>query len=314
VDTLNVKIGKVLSAQESEFLRVYRSHMYGLDRELKSLREAASQAAASLARDQKVKEVEAARDWYRTEAMRLDGVVTRQKGEVAALQERLRAATQDSVWQNERAREAAKEHNKLAAELEASRVLGAAAAASLGEESMAAVEAAQKAAAAADAAAQAQQQHGSPALVGTGTLSLLSPARRKALQASLGVGGGGEAEEVALVAPPAAQGGAARASEREAALEREVARLRREVEGLRFELEQEREGGGGSAAAGEASRQQQAKRQPLRGAAAVPGPSTPSTARSGTTAGTASTTGSAATASGSSQNLPPGLKPSSLKG
>ena len=65
MDTLNVKIGQVLSAQESEFLRAYRGHMYGVQKEVRGLKEVASAAAATLARDSKVKEVETARDWYR---------------------------------------------------------------------------------------------------------------------------------------------------------------------------------------------------------------------------------------------------------
>ncbi len=305
VDSLNVKIGGVLSAQESEFLRAYRAHMYGVKKEMAGLKEVASAAAATLARDTKVKEVEAARDWYRDEAVRLDDVVTRQKGELAALRERLGAQTQDALWQGERAREAAKQHTRLAAELEASRALGATAAAALGEEGLqAALAAASGAGAGAAAAAEGRGSGsgGSGAPVGTATLALLSPARRRALLESLGRGGSAASPAAGAAAQQQQQQQQQQPSERERALQQEVEALRAEVEELSEQLEAERAGGGAGGGSGSGSVNQfpAAPRRVL----------TPGSRMSLATPSTSSQTPSSV----ASQNLPPGLKPSSLKG
>ena len=71
-DTLNVRVGEVLASQESEFLRAWRARVYDVQREVLALRAAASASAAALARDEKLRDLEKTRDWFRSEALRLD--------------------------------------------------------------------------------------------------------------------------------------------------------------------------------------------------------------------------------------------------
>lgn len=65
VGTLNEKVAAVLQKQEREFLRAYRAHMYQLQRELQALRAKADDAAIQLAKNEKIRSLEAERDWYR---------------------------------------------------------------------------------------------------------------------------------------------------------------------------------------------------------------------------------------------------------
>ena len=127
-DNLNERIGTVLITQEGEFMSAYRGHMYNVQKEIKELKEVASAAAATLARDRKVKEMETARDWYRTEAFRLEDALREELGKSASLAERLGALSSDTAWLQERNKGAARREAKLVSELEASRELGALAA------------------------------------------------------------------------------------------------------------------------------------------------------------------------------------------
>jgi hypothetical protein len=88
----------VLSRQEKEFLRAYRAHMYAVQRELQALKAKADDAAVQLAKNEKIRSLEAERDWYRGEAVRLDGFATQLKSDVSFLRDKLGALEDDRAW------------------------------------------------------------------------------------------------------------------------------------------------------------------------------------------------------------------------
>ena len=71
VDTLSTKVSGVLQKQEKEFLQAYRSHMYNVQKELQQLRSRLDDAEMSLKKNDKIRKLEEARDWFREEALRL---------------------------------------------------------------------------------------------------------------------------------------------------------------------------------------------------------------------------------------------------
>lgn len=121
-DTLNDKVSAVLAKQEKEFLRAYRSHMYTVQQELQSLRAKADDASLALAKNERILALEAERDWYRTEALRLDRSVTALKGEAEYNKGKLQALEDDRTWLEAQLK-AARRKLKIGEELDASRPL-----------------------------------------------------------------------------------------------------------------------------------------------------------------------------------------------
>ena len=79
------QMSSVLKKQETEFLRAYRAHMYSVQKELAQLRAKADDAAVQLAKNERIRQLEAERDWYRTEALRLDQFCTGLKADVESM-------------------------------------------------------------------------------------------------------------------------------------------------------------------------------------------------------------------------------------
>ncbi len=61
----------MLQKQEKEFLQAYRAHMYNVQKELQQLRTRLDDAEMSLKKNDKIRKLEEARDWFREEALRL---------------------------------------------------------------------------------------------------------------------------------------------------------------------------------------------------------------------------------------------------
>jgi hypothetical protein len=71
VETLSSKVSGVLQKQEKEFLQAYRAHMYNVQKDLQQLRAKLDDAEMSLKKNDKIRKLEEARDWFREEALRL---------------------------------------------------------------------------------------------------------------------------------------------------------------------------------------------------------------------------------------------------
>jgi hypothetical protein len=80
VDTLSAKVSGVLQKQEKEFLQAYRAHMYNVQKELQQLRSRLDDAEMSLKKNDKIRKLEEARDWFREEALRLVSVLKKERG------------------------------------------------------------------------------------------------------------------------------------------------------------------------------------------------------------------------------------------
>lgn len=74
ISDLDLKVGTVLRQHEVDFLNVYKSHMFSIQKEMKLLKEKASEEANKRRRDEELVKLELERDWFRTEAVRLDSL------------------------------------------------------------------------------------------------------------------------------------------------------------------------------------------------------------------------------------------------
>ncbi|CAM9827784.1 unnamed protein product, partial [Phaeothamnion confervicola] len=89
VKSLNQKIGGVMAKQESDFLAAYRAHMYTVQKELQALRQRVVDAESALQQNDKVQRLEDECEWYRREALRLDGFNTAMKKDLRYMRDKL---------------------------------------------------------------------------------------------------------------------------------------------------------------------------------------------------------------------------------
>jgi hypothetical protein len=115
VATLNDKVSSVLKKQESEFLRAYRTHMYTVQKELATLRQKSDDAALQLQKNERIKHLESERDWYRSEALRLDGFVSALKADVGFMKDRMSAIMEDRAWLEQQLKQQHRKNNTLVA-------------------------------------------------------------------------------------------------------------------------------------------------------------------------------------------------------
>ena len=112
VDNLAGKLGLVLRKQEKDFLSAYRAHMYNVQKELQGLRAKVDESELELRKNQKIVALQKERDWYRSEALRLDTFATNIKKDLKFMRERLSTIDEDRNWL-ERQLKASKKQNKL---------------------------------------------------------------------------------------------------------------------------------------------------------------------------------------------------------
>lgn len=72
--------------------------MYTVQRELQSLRAKADDAALQTAKSEKIRSLEAERNWYRGEALRLDQFCSALKADVSFMRDKLSALDEDRNW------------------------------------------------------------------------------------------------------------------------------------------------------------------------------------------------------------------------
>lgn len=71
---LDHKVENVLKKHEADFLNVYRGHMFNVQKEMRMLKEKASEEENKRRRDEELVKMEQERDWFRNEAVRLDKI------------------------------------------------------------------------------------------------------------------------------------------------------------------------------------------------------------------------------------------------
>lgn len=92
--------------------------MYGVQKELTTLRAKADDAAIQLAKNEKIRSLESERDWYRSEAVRLDEFTTQLKTDVTYLHERMSALEDDRAWFEKAAKASERKNRILQAKLQ----------------------------------------------------------------------------------------------------------------------------------------------------------------------------------------------------
>ena len=95
ISDLDLKVGTVLRQHEVDFLNVYKSHMFSIQKEMKLLKEKASEEANKRRRDEELVKLELERDWFRSEAVRLDSVCKEYKQSAEEWKARAQALEDD---------------------------------------------------------------------------------------------------------------------------------------------------------------------------------------------------------------------------
>eukprot|EP01029_Cantina_marsupialis_P000053 TRINITY_DN1004_c0_g1_i1.p1 TRINITY_DN1004_c0_g1~~TRINITY_DN1004_c0_g1_i1.p1 ORF type:complete len:282 (-),score=75.98 TRINITY_DN1004_c0_g1_i1:445-1290(-) len=118
VGSLNSKVASVLQKQEQDFLAAYRAHMYNVQKELQTLRAKVDEAELEMKKNDKIRKLESERDWYRKEALRLDGFTTTIQKELQFMKEKLESIEDDRSWLEKQLKTSKKQNKLLKAELE----------------------------------------------------------------------------------------------------------------------------------------------------------------------------------------------------
>eukprot|EP00743_Colponemidia_sp_Colp-15_P003311 GILK01003576.1.p1 GENE.GILK01003576.1~~GILK01003576.1.p1 ORF type:complete len:525 (+),score=74.49 GILK01003576.1:89-1663(+) len=118
VKVLDDKVKDVLGKHEKDFLSAYRAHMYTVQKEMQSLKQKANEEEAKLRRDQKINSLEQERDWFKTEALRLDALCKNYKKEVDKWKQKALALEEDRQFLEEQIKSAKRQNKLLRAGLE----------------------------------------------------------------------------------------------------------------------------------------------------------------------------------------------------
>lgn len=95
---LDNRLEEALKLQEAEFLRAFRSHMYAVQKEIALLRSKADDATLQLSKSQRISSLEAERDFFKDQALRLDGLLVAGKSELESLRATVVALREDNDW------------------------------------------------------------------------------------------------------------------------------------------------------------------------------------------------------------------------
>merc|ERR1719291_528830 len=81
-NTLDQRLAALLREHEKDFFLAYKTHMYTVQKEIKTLRLKADYEESKTREDTKIKALEGELDWFMTEALRLDELCKGYKKEV----------------------------------------------------------------------------------------------------------------------------------------------------------------------------------------------------------------------------------------
>lgn len=118
VGELSDKISAVLSKQEHDFLQAYRAHMFNVQKELQSLRDKVKANELELKKNNKIRKLKEAGEWFREEALRLDTIVQGMRKKIKYLQDKLDSIEEDRNWLEKQLKLSKKNNKLLRAELE----------------------------------------------------------------------------------------------------------------------------------------------------------------------------------------------------
>lgn len=111
-NSLDEKMGSLLKEHEKDFFLAYKTHMYTVQKEIKSLRLKAEAQEAKTREDAKIKALEGELDWFMTEALRLDELCKGYKKEVDKWKSKALALDEDRRFLEDQIK-GAKRQNKI---------------------------------------------------------------------------------------------------------------------------------------------------------------------------------------------------------
>jgi hypothetical protein len=110
--TLDQRMGALLNEHEKDFFLAYKTHMYTVQREIKTLRMKADHEEAKTREDTTIKDLEGELDWFMTEALRLDELCKGYKKEVDKWKQKAEALDEDRRFLEDQIK-GAKRQNKI---------------------------------------------------------------------------------------------------------------------------------------------------------------------------------------------------------
>jgi len=110
--TLDQRMEKLLMEHEKDFFLAYKTHMYGVQRDIKTLRMKADHEDAKTREDTKIRALEGELDWFMTEALRLDELCKGYKKEVDKWKAKADALDEDRRFLEDQIK-GAKRQNKI---------------------------------------------------------------------------------------------------------------------------------------------------------------------------------------------------------
>jgi hypothetical protein len=110
--TLEQRMEKLLMEHEKDFFLAYKTHMYGVQRDIKTLRMKADTEDAKTREDTKIRALEGELDWFMTEALRLDELCKGYKKEVDKWKSKADALDEDRRFLEDQIK-GAKRQNKI---------------------------------------------------------------------------------------------------------------------------------------------------------------------------------------------------------
>merc|ERR1719181_65185 len=110
--TLDQRMEKLLMEHEKDFFLAYKTHMYGVQRDIKALRMKADAEDAKTREDSKIRALEGELDWFMTEALRLDELCKGYRKEVDKWKAKASALDEDRCFLEDQIK-GAKRQNKI---------------------------------------------------------------------------------------------------------------------------------------------------------------------------------------------------------